>query len=491
VLDVIEQLPEPVTVDVFFRPLLAPYDAVSWAVFDHLREVLSVAEQSHRTQLDVRVHSASDLEAAGARQKELGVEGVNLVVFSNQSRTRKSVQSLFGDLAVVDWGHPTRAGYDYLAQQGLIGVVDPATWRPDNPTPARLSSFRGVEVLAEALLKVSSERSPRIYFSSGQGEPALEGSLVTDLSRLAAVLENDGFEVEAWVPAEEPGVPADADVLALVGATQPYPEETLEAVRAYVAGGGRVIAAPALEEVERRVEGSVSSFLSGYGMIPEPGVVCEPLRSGAGDLVDGTPRCAQLVVSGGGLSASHPRTEPLRRRNRRLYFSLTPPFRRGGLTGGGVLLDLVSSSGESWVDVPTRPGQYDFSLDYRSETRGRQRLGMLAELPAGLRTVEATEGAEGEGDQRRTVQKGRVLGIASAGFFSNGQIDFNRDFLLNALNWLTAREYRLRVSPLSKRASRLDLARSSALPTLTWTLYLGLPGACMAVGLFLAWRRRS
>jgi hypothetical protein len=293
-------------------------------------------------------------------------------------------------------------------------------------------------------------------------------------------LRGDGFTVDTWNPAQQPEVPDDCAVLALIGPTQPFPPETNDVVRAWVGSGGRVIAAPSLAEVERRSQGGVVDLLTSFGMITEPGIVCEPLQSGSGGKVDGFDRCATLLIGEGGLSASHPLTEPLRRRGRRLFFALSPAFQRGGLASGKVLLDLVTTSPDAWLDLPSPEGDYDYAFDYRREgRRERKRLCMLAELS----TPASVDGP--------APRKGRVLGIASAGFLSDGQLDVNRDFLVSAFNWMSDREQRVGVSPLPRGSSQLDLARSSALPVLSWSLYLGMPGTCVLVGVFLAWRRRS
>ncbi len=478
VIDIIDQLPEPVVVDVFLRPLRYPYDGISAQIAGRTLEVLRVAQESRRNQIDLRVHDPNDIETQQQRQRELGIEGVNLVVFSNESGTRKSVQTLYGDVAVVDWGNPTRELYEYLSQQGIQGTVNPNTWRPNEFKPAQVASNRAEEVLAEALLKVSSATAPRVYFSTGQGEPSIDGELPADLARLRMTLESDGFEVEAWDPARTPELPDDCAVLAIIGATQSFPDGTLDRIREFVTGGGRVLGAPALTDVEQGLEGGVAAYLMGYGMVAESGIVCEPLIGNGGERIYNSPNCATFMVGETGLSASHPLTEPLRRRSRRLRFHLTNAFRRGGLATAGQLLDIVTSTPDAWQDLAVR-GQYDYSFDHRTETRDRRRLAMVAQLASG------TPGADGE------IQQGRVIGIASSLFPSNQLMDVNRDFLLNAFNWMTAREHRVRVSPLPASMTTLDLARSSALPKLSWTLYLLLPGLCVAVGAVLAWRRRN
>jgi len=482
VMDLVEQLPEPVVVDIFPRSLLPPYDAISNEVTYRFHEILRVAMESRRDKFEVRLHDLNDIEATQARQRELGVEGVNFVLFTNESGTRRTRQELFGDVAVVDWGNPTRDSARYLAGEGIRGAVGTG-WRPDQPFRGpRLSSFRGEEVLATSLLKVSSAESPRAYFTTGQGEPSLEGEEPGELAGLRRVLEEDGFEVATWNPNDTPGVPGDCAVLAAIGATQPFPQGALQAMREWTGNGGRLIAAPAVSSLESGLRGGVAELLTSYGMIPQAGVVCQPLRGAGGQQYDGDARCAVLSINDVGLDASHPITQPLRERARRIDFVLSPSFQKETrlLWEGkfGILIPIVTLA-DAWLDPPLAPGQYNFRRD-RGERLERQRLVMFGELPSGAPLPN------GE------VQKGRVLGLPSAGFLSNALIGTNKDFLLNTFNYMDEeRHYRIRVAPLPRPESRLDLARSTSLATLSWSLYLGLPGACIAMGIFLAYRRRS
>ena len=481
VLDLVDALPEPVTVDVFFRSLAPPYDNISSEVQGRMLELLFVASQARRSRIDLRVHDPADIEGMQERQRELGVQGVNLVVYTNESGSLRAEQDLFRDLAIVDWGKPTPEGVMYLAQQGITAVVDPLRggYDPSGFRPAQLSSFRGEEALAAALLKVSSDRSPRVYFAEGQGEPPLETGQVEFMGALKAALEADGFEVRPWNPAAGRAVPEDCDVLALIGPSQPYPPGTIEEVRRYVSAGGRLVGAPLLDQVEAGIDGGVIEVLRGYGMLAEPGIVCEEVVASGGQRVDGFAECAILLVGQGGLSTSHPLTEALLRRGRRVQFSRSPAFERGGLESGGILIDLISSSPRSWRDLPGLGGRRDFAYDGKREgRRDRHALAMLAELPS-------------HKDEDGQLRRGRVLGIASASFLSDGLFDVNRDFLVGAFNWLAERDHRIRVTPLPRGESRLDLQRGNALPVISYVTYGFLPFGCLAVGLFIAFRRRS
>jgi len=476
VLDVLDRLPEPVVIDAFLRPLLDPYRALQAAAADRTLELLTIVRNARRGQVEVRVHDAKDFEAIQERQRELGTEGTNKLVLS--CGPRRAELELFGELCTIDWGNPSEKLVGYLVGQGIPGVVDPRTWQPGRPfRPAQLLEFHGEELLAESLLKVASGSAPKVHFLKGHGEPALDGtSEPTDLARLRAALERDGFTVAEWDPLREPAVPADCAVLALIGAKQPYQAATRAAVKAWVEAGGGLIAAPDVSELYEERAGGIVELLASFGIVTRPGNVCQPLVGFGGEKVDGSEQCAWLVIDERGLQPGHPLTEPLRARGRRVQFTLSASFEGGLSADSGVVLPLVTSASDAWRD---RGPDYDFRFNpAKGEERGRNTL-------IAIKQLGASKAADG------SVEQGRILAVASAFFFDNQLLDVNRDFALNAFNWLAEREYKISVKPLVKSRSFLDFERSRVKPVLTYTLWLGLPGACAAVGLLVFLRRRN
>ncbi len=488
-LELIDGLPQETEVDVFFRPLERPYDAVSVLAQNRVLDLLFVLHNARRDRFDVTIHRPQDHEENQARQRELGVEGANILVVGCGGR--RTTLDLFRDVVTIDWGNPTVGGMRYLLGEGIVAMNPGWSQDPSAFVPPRreLQRFRGPEAVAEALLKVTAGRPPRVYFAAGHGEGDPMGTTTaTDLGLLRNALLQDGFEVEPWDAARDGPVPTDCEVLALIGAHQPYLVEELEAVREYVAGGGRVIAAPSFEdfemEVEERASGApgdaeeapdgLAGLLSGYGMLPQPGIVNEAL----GGRVEEDYRCASLSIGESGLNRSHAITIPLRQHDWRVQFSFTHSFGRGELGRGGSQEDLISSPPNAWRDLrdPSLPGAIrDHRFDRTREERGRWSLCKVAYLRGG--------GA-------RPEDEGRVLGIASAGFCGNLLFSGNRDFLLNAFNWMAARDYRIQVQARDAATSHLDVARGWEITLLSYLLGLGLPGASILVGIVVAWRRR-
>ncbi|MEM7308160.1 MAG: Gldg family protein [Planctomycetota bacterium] len=475
----IGNLEDELVIETFFRPLARPYDAVSAEALRRVSEFLFLVATNERATVTLRHNDMTDAATVQERQRELGVQGENLFVV--RYGERKAVVRVFGEAVVINWGNPTGDLVGYLTERGIANVVNPRTWRPNQFEPARLVSVRTEEVLAEAVARVSAAEAPRVYLSKGQGERDPAGTLVGSVRALAGELERDGFAVSTWDPTADGAVPADCELLAILGPTQPFRPDHLDYVRGYVDSGGRLVAAVGLEPPTGR--GTLVALLEDYGLRYVPGVVCQEVTNVLGQLVEGAPECAVLMVDAQGMSSSHPVTDALRRRDRRLLFSNSPSLERGASPQGGQLLDLVFSSRESWRDErDARTGGYNYALDQgRGERKGRYSLAALAQFRA---TASDVVGPPGE------VREARVLAVASAAFFSDGYFQRNRDFLRGAFNWMVERDYRVDVAPRSFEGSAIDVARGSELATLTWLLWLVLPGLCIVVGGFVSWRRR-
>ncbi len=481
--ELIEKLDDDLVIETFFRELVWPYDRVSGDAItrmeDLLRLVATTLDSRGAVRLGDRVevvyHDMTEAATAEQRMRELGVRGENLMVV--RMGGRKAVVHLFGGICAVDWGNPTLDQIQYLNERGIPNVVDPRTWRDGKFEPATLTLFRGEEALAEAIAKVSAGTAPRAYFSAGQGERDPGGTTTSAVSALREELQRDGFACRSWNPAEDGRVPEDCELLVIAAPRDAFRPEHLAYVSTYLAGGGRVVAALGIDYPEG--EGTLASFLAAHGIRPARGVVCETVTDQFGNQVEGAPQCAVLLVGAEGMAANHPITEPLRRRNRRVVLSNTPSFDVGASPQGGQLLGLLHSGPRSWRDRP-RPGNggYNHALDPSEQPPRRFTLAAVAQFRADALLPDGQ------------VRQARLLAVASGAALSNGYFAPNRDFVMNAFNWMVERDYRVNVTPRSASAARLDVTRGSELAILTWVLWLVLPALCMAIGGAVAWRRK-
>lgn len=473
-LERVDNLEDELEIHTFLRPLERPYDRVSAVALRRVLDYLALVQNARRDVVKLVHHDLGELAGAMEEQRQLGVEGENLVVLRYQGR--RTAFSVFGEAVAVDWGNPTLDGVRYLTERGIPNAIDPRTFdpRPGSFEPARIEGSAVEAVFAAAVARVSAEDAALVCFSTGHGEPDPGGTLAGSVRALAHELSADGFQVRPWSPADG-AVPEGCAVLAVLGPRQPFEGAALERVRSYLDGGGRVVATLGEESPE-----ALQELLAGYGLSIAPGIVCEPVRDASGAEVEGLPECALLSIGARGLAEGHPVTDLMRRNGLRLALAYSASFERGADPGGGRVRDLVRSSPDAWRDLrDPRSGGYDFALDQAGgEQVGAATLAALVERSAG------------PGDAAGAARELRLLAVGSTAFLTDQAFAKNRAFLRAAFNWMAERDYRVDVAPLAEDTTAIDVVRGRELGVLSSTLWLGLPAAAALAGILVGWRRR-
>ncbi|MFT5284896.1 MAG: hypothetical protein ACI8TQ_001055 [Planctomycetota bacterium] len=454
----LEGLEQVVKVDIFFRPAATDQmRGVTSVAQSRMSDLLFVAKNQLPEKLEIEAHDLNDLASAQTRMAELSLDEVQCIVISNGDR--REVLRLYSDIANID-----------------SGSTDPR-----NPRPATLHSFRGEEVFAEALKKVTAGDSPHIYFSKGHGEANPFGTENVEFGLLSTELRRQGFGVSTWEGAVDGPVPADCDVLAIIGPVQPFTSAETEYVTNWVNAGGRLFGAT--EDRFNEEAGTVTSILRRYGLLLTRGIICVPVLDYLGNQVEGVPQCSDFRVSGRGLSSEHPITRALVERDRKVRFVFGRSFDFGGAPKGGLLLELLNAPQDAWRDLPDGNFALNYVLDNNRETTGRFRLGMVSTFPV-AKSVDDPSGAEAP------KREGRVIGVASPSFLSNSTFSTNRDFLLNSFNWLAERDFRVGVTTRDPEQSFIDLNRGSDVSVIFHSSVWGLPAIFGLLGVVTFFRRR-
>lgn len=441
-LELLDKAPAEIEIDVFWRVRPDFYYEVRAQSQARMNELLSLVQSLRPEALKITYHNLQDLATTEERMDELGLDEVNCVVVSLNEK--RAVLGLFDEISEVNPGNPD----------------------PRNQVPPSLHLFRGEEALAEAIKQVSSTETPVVYFSTGHGELNPFGDEARDLGRLSMELRLQGFELAEWNPTHGP-VPADCSALAIVSPDQPFTPLEMGHLREYLESRGRLLAVAEATWTEEA--GSVAMLLKEYGMLLKRGLVCVPFYDLTGRLTERSPQCADFRVAKSELNSRHPVTEKLFERDRHLRFINARALDQGVLEGGG-LLDLVTSPAEAWLDLP-QDGQLDFALNNERESVGKQRMVMAAQRPLNDPTL-------------------RIIGSSASNLASNTTFSTNRDFLLNAFNWLTERDFRVGVSPRDPEYNLLDLRGTTHMSVILKVSTLAIPGLCLVFAFLTYWRRR-
>ena len=239
-------------------------------------------------------------------------------------------------------------------------------------------------VCASAIQRLSMpSKSDAVLFTAGHGEPRIDDFSPAGLGDAARALKQDGYKVGAFLSVTSQ-IPVDCSVLAVVGARMPFSATELNAVKTFLAHGGRL-----LVTMDGNVRSGVGPLLESYGILAGA-MKNAALTTDGSDVV---------VTRFGDHSVSRP------------------------LEGVAVVFapDAVCINGEA----PAKEGG-GFVQTTLCEAGG-DALAVAAEKGAALKSDLA-------------IRPARIVAIGDRSFFMNealaSRANANRDFFLNSVAWL-------------------------------------------------------
>jgi ABC-2 type transport system permease protein len=348
-------------------------------------------------------------------------------------------------------------------------LVEPEVDAEGEPGPA-LRTWRGEAAFVQALLTVTDEHPPAVCFTKGHGEPEIDSQADGGYATFAEALHGDGYDTKALERVGD----ARADhcaVLVVAEPTSALSEPELRGLDDFLEGGGSVLVmagpvfAPGGSGFARV---GLEGWAARHGVRLGDDLVVDPAH--ASD-VEGP----SVWAAGPDNYGRHPITDRL---GGRLTFwpRTREAARLDPAAAGWIVTPLVRSSAEGWgeTDLATIRGEADLTFD-----AGRDQKGPV--------TVAVAVQASGNPDRRVVVVgTGRlVMNVRLSGVTLR---DYDQDFVLSAIAWLSGREARAGVGP--KNAARVALAPTAGQVAWAFRLFvIGLPLAVLLAGAWV-WRRR-
>lgn len=119
--------------------------------------------------------------------------------------------------------------------------------------------------MTQALIRVMSDKSKKIYFVEGHGEASLSDTTSPKgLGRLKTVLEGKNYQMASLPLAQVGKIPEDADAVAIVGGEQGFLEHELKALTDYAKNGGNLLLG-----LEPKNKTGLDAWLKGFGLEPQ------------------------------------------------------------------------------------------------------------------------------------------------------------------------------------------------------------------------------
>jgi hypothetical protein len=269
----------------------------------------------------------------------------------------------------------------------------------------------------------SLQGGPRrtLYAAIGEGEGDLASGEPFGFSGLAEALQSEGYDLHEIVLATTPQLPDDAAALLVIGPQRALPPAGMEAIRGYLARGGRLVAL-----LEPGIASGLEPLLEGYGFALPDGVVVDP---DAGPIEGGAPGLNPVLRA----YARHPITQGLDERTMTFFLRARPVSAERKPAADDVLASLAFTGRSAWLDPDPK--------------------GVLARLrptPPAER-VEQRYALAAAGAYPRPEGEARIVLFGDSDFATNQYLRalYNLDLLLNAVHWATQDERKITLRPKS------------------------------------------
>jgi ABC-type uncharacterized transport system involved in gliding motility auxiliary subunit len=314
--------------------------------------------------------------------------------------------------------------------------------------------------VSTALVKLERPQKV-IYFTTGHGERATDGSGPADYGNLKTALQKDNFTVNTLNLLTSRTVPDDASEVVLGGPTNPLLQEEKDALKAYLDGGGKVIFL-----IGPGSQTDVNDLLQTYQASISGNVVVDPVMSAPQD-----PRIIAVTSY-----ANHPITKDMGQTLTFFPLTTTITTPASSAQSGGTTTNLAQSSDQSWASSNLQnPARQD------SDPKGP--LTVAAALDPGASATGAGAPASGQP---------RIVVFGSPDLISNNslsQVPGNQQLFLNAADWVAAQDNLINITAPDTTPRPITLIGwQSSLIAVSSVLLL--PLAILAAGAAVWWARR-
>lgn len=327
--------------------------------------------------------------------------------------------------------------------------------------------------LTNAIVKVSQDTQPVVYFTTGHGEHSPTDTGDNGLNLMKGAMEQENYKVDVLdLTTVTETLPSDITALIIDGPKQPFQPAEVKLVQDYLAKNGRVMVM-----VDPQVNTGLDDFLKAYGLTLQNDVIFDPKQGFFGQaqvpVVNSYPSHA-ITQDLTGSSTFFPGTRSLA--------AVNPA------PSGFTVTALLTTSDQAWGEtnfdsVNAQNAKYDEAQDIKGP----------------LTFGYAVEGvASGSG-----TNPPRLVVIGNSSFVTNGTLNTriqvggqqsrvqsgNGLIFGNSLHWLAGQENLIAI-PAKQADSHPVFLTSEQSSFVFWSSFLLIPAAILIIGILVWWRRR-
>jgi ABC-type uncharacterized transport system involved in gliding motility auxiliary subunit len=327
-------------------------------------------------------------------------------------------------------------------------------------------SFVEESEMTGALVRLMNPQKPVLYFISGHGEYNPDDSGDQSYSQVKSTLESKNYVVKTLNLLAENKIPDDARVIVIAGPTQPVTQEEIELIKAFVDGGGALLA---LEEPLPLTKfGEAADPLRDYlaldwGILLGKDIVV--------DLSSNQPFLAFANRYG-----NHLITKKMG--NVAAFFPTSRSVTSAASQSGTIATPLIYTSDQSWAETDLAALQTGTQTEGKPQIQPDEGVDLIGSVILAMAGENSTT-------------RGRVVVFGDSDFASNTYVSQfgNRDMFVNAIDWAAEQENLISLTPKENKTRMLVTPQPLMMNLILLGSVFLLPGLVLGAGI-LVWIQR-
>ncbi|SEC36167.1 GldG family protein [Paenibacillus sp. GP183] len=315
--------------------------------------------------------------------------------------------------------------------------------------------FSGEEKFTQAITSLSSTEKYPVYVLSGHQEIPL-----TQMNVLKTSLEGANYTVNDLNLLRDGKIPADAQMLLLLGPQNDLSDKETELINAYLKDKGKIYIALSFNKDMATKWKNIDSIMNTYGVKDEHAVAIEPKQTTLYDPLTIIPQYGSHVI-----------TQKLSDYNLLMMMSLSISLNANPDNKDWTTTALLNTTDKAY-------GETDINLLTQSKTTQDAN-----DVKGPLHLGYAVESAD---------KKPKAVILGSSNFLVDQEIQSqgNKDFAMNSVGWLQEKKDQITIRPRQGDAYQEALMTPAKANTIFYSTIILLPLLFLLLGGFIWWRRR-
>lgn len=330
----------------------------------------------------------------------------------------------------------------------------------------RISAFQGEQAFSSAILGVSQDTVPVVYYLTGHGERDITSfDKRHGFSGAAQLIERDNIVLKPLLLISEKKIPNDCAALIIAGASKRMAQAEADLISNWLRYGGRLLILSDAGQVS-----GLEELLQSWGVVIRNDVVIDPERTLTG---------REVFVSA---YNNHPITKKLDSTAAIFHLprSVEPDYAQQKKNSADrpqvTALALSSKNGWAETQLEQTPPKYTKDTD---------------DLPGPVAMAVAVEKGGATEQLNMQIRPSRMVVFGDSGFVSNsGLTGGDISLFMSALNWLIDREHLMAIEPKPVDDTRLKLPHEKVRVLFLSTVG-AIPALAALLGTLLWFQRRK